>query len=89
MADVVIYTKHFCSYCVRAKALLAKKGVAFHEIDVSRDPAMRRWLTDVTGQSTVPQIFINGQSVGGCDDLHELDRFGELDALLQAPSRDG
>lgn len=86
MADVVIYTKHYCSYCVRAKALLARKGVAFHEIDVSRDAEKRRWLADVTGQYTVPQIFINGQSVGGCDDIHDLDRQGRLDPLLGQPA---
>lgn len=87
MADVVIYTKHYCSYCVRAKALLARKGVAFDEIDVSRDAEKRRWLVDVTGQYTVPQIFINGQSVGGCDDIHDLDRQGRLDPLLGQPAR--
>ncbi len=87
MADVVIYTTHFCSYCVRAKLLLSRKSVAFQEIDVSRDPEKRRWLAEVTGQSTVPQIFINGQSVGGCDDIHDLDRQGRLDPLLRAPAR--
>ena len=87
MADVVIYTTSFCSYCVRAKALLNRKGVAFQEIDVSRNREKRRWLADVTGQETVPQIFINGESVGGCDDIHDLDRQGKLDPMLQAPPR--
>jgi len=86
MAEVVIYTKHFCGYCTRAKQLLSKKGVAFREIDVSHDQKTRRWLAQVSGQSTVPQIFINGQSVGGCDDITELDHEGELDRLLQAPA---
>ncbi len=86
MAEVVIYTKHFCGYCTRAKRLLSQKGVAFREIDVSSDPASRRWLAQVSGQSTVPQIFINGQSVGGYDDIAELDADGELDPLLAAPA---
>lgn len=85
MATVVIYTTAFCSYCVRAKALLSRKGVEFQEIDVSRNREKRRWLADVTGQETVPQIFINGVSVGGCDDIHDLDRQGKLDPMLQAP----
>ena len=87
MATVVIYTTAFCSYCVRAKALLSRKGVAFQEIDVSRNREKRRWLADVTGQETVPQIFINGVSVGGCDDIHDLDRQGKLDPMLQAPAQ--
>ena len=85
MATVVIYTTAFCSYCVRAKALLSRKGVEFQEIDVSRNREKRRWLADVTGQETVPQIFINSVSVGGCDDIHDLDRQGKLDPMLQAP----
>ncbi len=84
MADVRIYTTKMCPYCWRAKSLLADKKVAFEEIDVSRNPEMRRWLQDRTGRSTVPQIFINGQSVGGYDDIAALDRRGELDALLAA-----
>lgn len=87
MATVVIYTTAFCSYCVRAKALLSRKGVEFQEIDVSRNREKRRWLADVTGQETVPQIFINGVSVGGCDDIHDLDRQGKLDPMLQAPAQ--
>lgn len=86
MAEVVIYTKHFCGYCTRAKRLLTHKGVAFREIDVTMDPKTRRWLEQVSGQSTVPQIFINGQSIGGCDDITELDQDGELDPLLAAPA---
>lgn len=86
MAEVVIYTKHFCGYCTRAKSLLSKKGVAFREIDVTLDQKTRRWLAQVSGQSTVPQIFINGESVGGYDDIAELDSEGELDPLLAAPA---
>lgn len=87
MADVVIYTTPTCPYCIRAKALLAKKGVAFQNIDVSGDYEKRRWLADVTGRTTVPQIFINGRSMGGYDDIAALDRRGQLDPLLAAPAR--
>jgi glutaredoxin 3 len=85
-ADVEIYVTTYCPYCVRAKGLLKRKGVAFKEIDVTGDDAMRAWLVEQTGQRTVPQIFINGVSVGGSDDIHALDRAGKLDALLaQSP----
>lgn len=87
LADVIIYTTPYCPYCHRAKGLLNRKGVAFKEVDVSDDQERRAWLLEKTGQRTVPQIFINGRSVGGSDDLHALDRKGELDALLtQAPA---
>lgn len=82
MADVTIYVTGYCPYCHRAKALLDRKGVAYTAIDVSNDREKRAWLTEVTGQHTVPQTFINGRPVGGCDDLHALDRRGELDRLL-------
>jgi glutaredoxin 3 len=82
MADVKIYTTKLCIYCLRAKALLSKKGVAFQEIDASFNPEMRRWLRELTGSPTVPQIFINGQAVGGYDDIAALDRQGALDKLL-------
>ena len=81
-AEVEVYVTSYCPYCVRAKMLLKKKGVAFKEIDVSDDPAKRAWLRQATGQHTVPQIFIGGKSVGGSDDLHALDRAGQLDPLL-------
>ena len=84
MANVTIYTTAYCPYCVRAKALLKKKSVNFTEIDVSDNEEKREWLTDTTGQRTVPQIFINDRPVGGCDDLYALDRAGALDPLLQA-----
>lgn len=84
MAKVEIYTTQTCPYCHRAKALLNQKGVAFHEVDVSYDPDTRRQLVDRTGRRTVPQIFINDQSVGGYDDIAALDRAGKLNALLAA-----
>lgn len=84
MADVIIYTTPVCPYCVRAKHLLKQKGAAWTEIDVSRDPAERQALVARTGMRTVPQIFINGKHVGGCDELYALDRAGGLDPLLAA-----
>lgn len=83
MQPVEIYTTPLCGYCHAAKALLTRKGVAFTEIDVSRDPALRQAMTDrAGGRRTVPQIFIGGRHVGGSDDLHALDRAGRLDPLL-------
>jgi len=83
MSDVTIYTTMMCPYCVRAKALLARKGVAFDEIDVSMDPDLRNEMMErAGGRQTVPQIFINGKHVGGCDELVALDQAGKLDPLL-------
>src|SRR5450755_7189 len=85
-AEVVMYRTPFCPYCTRAEALLHRKGASVREIDVSNDPAARRWLLDVSRQRTVPQIFINGASVGGYDEIALLDRRGILDRLLaEAP----
>lgn len=83
MQTVEIYTTPTCPYCVAAKRLLAKKGVAYAEIDVSRDPAIRTAMTErAGGKRSVPQIFIGGTHVGGSDDLHALDAKGGLDPLL-------
>lgn len=82
MAKVVVYTTRICPYCVRAKQLLQRKGVAYDEIDVSDDFDARRELVARTGQRTVPQIFINAQPIGGCDELYALERAGQLDPLL-------
>jgi len=85
MADVTIYTTMLCGYCARAKALLTKKGVIFHEIDVGMNIEKRREMESRSnGGQTVPQIFINGAHIGGCDDLHALDAAGKLDPLLAA-----
>ncbi|WKW49618.1 glutaredoxin 3 [Rhodomicrobium lacus] len=84
MQPVTIYTTPSCPYCRRAKALLARKGVTFEEIDVS-DRAKRAEMSDlVGGRTSVPQIFIGSRHIGGCDDLHALDAKGELDPLLQS-----
>ncbi len=83
MPDVTIYTTPFCSYCSMAKGLLRRKNIDFSEIDVSVDPALRQAMTQKAyGRRTVPQIFIGGTHVGGCDDLHALDAAGNLDPLL-------
>ncbi|MGC6331385.1 glutaredoxin 3 [Rhizorhabdus sp. FW153] len=83
MAKVEIYTKAFCPYCARAKSLLESKGVAYEEYDISMGgPKRTEMLERAKGGSTVPQIFIDGAHVGGCDDIHALDRAGKLDPLL-------
>ena len=83
MKPVEIYTTQTCPYCVAAKRLLTRKGVAFTEVDVGLDPAQRDTMTRrANGGRTVPQIFIGGQHVGGCDDIHALDHAGALDPLL-------
>lgn len=83
MRSVEIYTTPICPYCAMAKRLLQKKGVAYSEIDVSRDPALREAMIQrANGRRTVPQIFIGGRHVGGSDDLHDLDHAGKLDPIL-------
>jgi glutaredoxin 3 len=85
MANIEIYTKAFCPYCHRAKALLDRKGASFEEIDISLGGPRREEMIDrAGGRTTVPQIFINGHHIGGCDDLHALDSAGNLDPLLAA-----
>jgi len=83
MPKVEIYTKHNCPFCLRAKALLGKKGVAFQEIDAEGEDEIRTWLAEVTGQKTVPQIFVDGRSLGGFAELEALDREGRLDGILR------
>lgn len=77
-----MYTTPICPYCVRAKQLLARKGVSFREVDVSRDPALRQEVMARSGRRTVPQIWIGDYHVGGFDDLYALEREGRLDGLL-------
>lgn len=84
MQPVEIYTSPLCGYCHAAKRLLSAKGVSFTEIDVSRDPAQRNAMVSRAGGArTVPQIFIGDIHVGGSDELHALDRRGQLDPLLK------
>lgn len=84
MASVTIYTRDFCGYCARAKALLQSKSVSFTEYNATENPQYRQEMMDKSGRNTFPQIFIGEQHVGGCDDLHALDRDGKLDPLLAA-----
>ncbi|MCW8399748.1 glutaredoxin 3 [Legionella sp. PATHC038] len=83
MAEVIIYSTGYCPYCVRAKELLQQKQVSFTEIRVDVQPELRDEMISKSGRRTVPQIFINGQHVGGCDDLYALDAQGKLDKLLR------
>ena len=83
MAVIDIYTIRYCPYCADAKELLSRKGVSFHEIDVSGNRDKRKEMIQrANGRSTYPQIFIGATHVGGCDDLYELDAAGKLDPLL-------
>jgi glutaredoxin 3 len=83
MPDIELFTTKICPYCVRAKALFKKKGVECREIDVSEDEELRLKMTErAGGKRSVPQIFIDGVHIGGCDDLYALDAKGGLDPLL-------
>jgi glutaredoxin 3 len=87
MTRVEIYTTPYCPYCLHAKALLDKKGVAYEETDVSGNSALRTAMSvRAEGRTTVPQIFIDGQPIGGCDDMVDLDRQGKLNPLLGLPA---
>lgn len=85
MKPVEIYTTAYCGFCHAAKRLLTAKGVSFAEIDVGRDPSRRAEMTQrARGGRTVPQIFIGGEHIGGCDELYALERAGKLDPMLAA-----
>jgi glutaredoxin 3 len=84
MAKIVIYTTPICPYCVQAKRLLNRKGVAFEEVDVSGDGELRRRMVQKAGwRMTVPQIFVDDSYIGDCDEIYALDRAGKLDSLLK------
>lgn len=85
MAKIEIYTTMWCGYCARAKSLLEKKGAAYEETDVMEDAAKRAEMRERSKRTTVPQIFINGQHIGGSDELAALEQAGRLDALLAQP----
>src|SRR5271170_2912461 len=88
MSAVDIYTIHYCPYCQDAKELLSRKGVSFHEIDVTGNRDIRKeMIARANGQATYPQIFVGATHVGGCDDLYALEEAGKLDPLL-AGARD-
>jgi glutaredoxin 3 len=82
MVEIEIYTQPFCPYCARALKLLESKGVAFKEIDAPGGSPARAEARERSGRTSVPQIFIDGKHIGGCDDLVALDRKGGLDTLL-------
>ena len=84
MAKIEVYSSFLCGYCARAKSLLKAKGAEFEDHDVFSDPAKRQEMTErAGGRTSVPQIFIDGQHVGGCDEIFALDREGKLDGLLE------
>ncbi|TBW10893.1 glutaredoxin 3 [Azotobacter chroococcum] len=82
MPKIVIYTRDWCSYCARAKRLLDAKGALYQEIDIEGSPELEAEMRRKAGRTSVPQIWIGDTHVGGCDDLHALERAGRLDALL-------
>jgi len=82
MAKVEIYTKAFCPFCVRAIKLLTEKGVGFTDIPAAMDRDKRKEMNERSGRNTFPQIFIDDQHIGGCDDLFALENAGKLDPLL-------
>ncbi len=83
--NVEIYTWRACPFCIRAKALLDRKGVTYTEYAIDGDERARSAMAELSGgRRSVPQTFINGRHVGGCDDLHALERSGQLDSLLAA-----
>jgi glutaredoxin 3 len=84
VSPVLIYTTRWCGYCVRAKALLDAKGVAYEEVSLDDNPRFRRELHELTGGWTVPQILIDGTPIGGYTELWRLDKSGQLDARLAA-----
>lgn len=82
MSNVTIYSRSWCSFCRHAKSLLDSKGVAYQEIDIEEQPEKRDEMIELSGRTSVPQIFINQQSIGGCDDLYALQSSGDLDRLI-------
>jgi glutaredoxin 3 len=84
MKKVTIYTTEYCPYCSRAKDLLTRKKISFQEVDLTHDDKKREEISEKTGCMTVPLIFIGDEFIGGSDDLHALDKTGELDRKLKA-----
>ena len=84
MSTIQLYTTRWCGYCVRAKALLDDKGLAYEEINLDDDPAFRKTLQELTGGWTVPQILIDGTPIGGYTELWRLEKSGQLDARVAA-----
>lgn len=84
MAKIEVFTQPWCPYCANVVALMTKKGVAFQEVDAPHGSAERRDAVARSGRTTMPQVFVDGRSLGGCDDVLALDRAGRLDPLLAA-----
>ena len=89
MTEITIYTSKLCGFCYAAKTLLQDKGAVYNEIDVTFNPKGRKLMNERSGRTSVPQIFINDVHVGGCDELHDLEDRGELDAMLTSQSASG
>lgn len=88
MAEILMYIKPTCGYCHQAMALLRQKGAPFETVDISAHPERRKEMIErSSGRTTVPEIFINGRHIGGCDDLMDLDDSGQLDPLLGEQKR--
>ncbi len=86
-APVVLYTTPWCGFCRAALALLRARGIAHVEVDVMGNEPARDWLAKASGQTTVPQVFVRGRSIGGYTELAALDRSGELARLLETPAQ--
>jgi glutaredoxin 3 len=84
MVEVVVYTTRWCPYCIRAKGLLNRKGISFNEVPVDGDRALREDMAGRAGRTSVPQIWIGDQHIGGCDELYALERAGRLGPMLQS-----
>ena len=82
MSNVTLYIRSWCSFCQQALSLLDNKSVSYQTIDIEEQPEKRAEMIELTGRTSVPQVFINQQAIGGCDDLHALAANGELDTLL-------
>jgi len=80
---ITVYSASWCPYCQRAKTLLRERGLAFTEIDVDEDPDRRAQMIARSGRRTIPQIFVGDRHIGGCDELYDSDRSGELGRLIQ------
>lgn len=83
MVQVIMYTTGYCPYCAKARDLLHQKSVIFNDIRIDLQPELRDEMISKSGRRTVPQIFINGQHIGGCDDLYALEAQGKLNQLLK------
>ena len=82
LAPITMYTTRFCPYCMRARALFESKGVEYTDIPVDGNPALRQEMMEKAGRHTVPQIWIGEEHIGGCDELYQLERHGELDSRI-------